>query len=191
MPKIILASGSPRRKQILENAGLIFEIHASNFDEKLKSHDFSKEIIEQFAFNKAKDVAEKFKNDIVISADTVVVYDNKIFMKPKNKEDAFGMLKTLSGKTHFVQTSICMLYGDEKHIKSVKTYVTFNDLSDELINYYIENYKPFDKAGAYGIQELPEGFIKSVYGDYENVIGISSTIVKEMLRMLTFHEFKN
>lgn len=191
MTKIILASASPRRKQILENAGLIFEVHASSFDEKLKSHDFSKEIIEQFAYNKAKDVAEKFPEDIVISADTVVVFDDKIFMKPKDKEDAFGMLKSLSGKTHFVQTSICMLCKDKKLIKSIKTNVTFNDLSDELINYYIENYKPFDKAGAYGIQELPEGFVKSIDGDFENVMGISSYHVKEMLRTIKEHEFKN
>lgn len=191
MPKIILASTSPRRKQILKNAGIDFEIHASSFDEKLKSQDFSEEIAENFALNKAKDISEKFPDDIVISADTVVVFDNKIFMKPKDKKDAFCMLKTLSGKTHFVQTSICMLYAGKKLLKSVKTFVTFKELSDELINYYIEKFNPLDKAGAYGIQELPDGFVESVDGDFENVIGISSSVVKEMLRTIKNHEFKN
>ncbi|MBR1753294.1 septum formation protein Maf [bacterium] len=180
--KIILASASPRRRQILKEAGLVFEVHVSAFDEKLDDDTFSQQKIEKFALNKATDVAKNFPHDVVISADTVVVLDDKIFMKPKNRQDAFLMLKKLSGRTHFVLTSVCMLFENKKLIDSVKTYVTFKPLNDSLINCYIDNFNPLDKAGAYGIQELPDGFIERVDGDLENVIGISSAKVKEMLQ---------
>lgn len=182
MTNIILASGSPRRKEILEHAGINFSIQKSNFDEKIDDLEFSKEKIEEIAYQKGKEVAKRFPNDIIISADTVVVLDNKIFIKPKDKNDAFGMLKTLSGKTHFVLTSVCIIYKEKTLINSVITFVTFNDLSDGMINHYIETCKPFDKAGAYGIQELPEGFVNNIDGDIENVIGISSKVVKAMLQ---------
>lgn len=182
MTNIILASGSPRRKEILEHAGINFTIQKSNFDEKMENLDFSEEKIEQIACQKGKEVSKRFPNDIIISADTVVVLDNKIFTKPKTKDDAFGMLKTLSGKTHFVQTSVCIIYGEKNLITSTKTFVTFNILTDEMINNYIENFKPFDKAGSYGIQELPEGFVNNIDGDLENVIGIPSFVVKDMLQ---------
>lgn len=182
MTNIILASGSPRRKEILEHAGLKFTIEKSNFDEKLENFDFSKEKIEYIACQKGKEVAERFPDNIIISADTVVVFDNKIFTKPKDKQDAFNMLKILSGQTHFVQTSVCIIYNGKIFTESTKTFVTFNNLSDSMINSYIDNFKPFDKAGAYGIQELPDYFVKNIDGDIENVIGISSIIVKNMLQ---------
>ncbi len=177
--KIILASNSPRRKNILKNMGLIFDVCPSNFEEKLKTNKFEYKTIENLAFGKANDVKEKYlneKNVVIISADTVVVLDNEILGKPKDKKHAYNMLKSLSGKTHFVVTSICVLKSDSEkvNIQSTTTYVTFNLLSDEMINNYIEKFNPLDKAGAYGIQELPDGFVSSVDGDIENVIGLSS-----------------
>lgn len=182
MTNIILASASPRRKQILENAGIKFTTEPSNFDEKMENLNFSSQKIEDIACQKGLEVSKRFPDDIIISADTVVVFDNKIFTKPKNKEHAFGMLKTLSGKTHFVQTSVCIIYNEKTFVKSTKTFVTFNTLSDDMINDYIEKFKPLDKAGAYGIQELPDNFVNNIDGDLENVIGISSTVVKDMLQ---------
>ena len=181
MKQIILASASPRRKELLLRAGIDFKVVPSNYEEKLNSLIFSEEKIEDIAKNKALDVAARFPDDIIVSADTVVVLNNKIFTKPKNNEHAKSMLKELSGKTHFVQTSICVVFADKIIIKSTKTYVTFNILSDEDINNYIKAYKPFDKAGAYGIQELPENFIKNVDGDIENVIGIPTKVLGLML----------
>lgn len=175
MKRLILASGSPRRKKILQNLGLDFEIIKSPYEEVLDNHDFSYEKIENLAYNKAFEVAKTINNvAIVIGADTVVVLDNKILGKPENKEEAYKMLKSLSNREHFVVTSICAIETPNmrKKIHSTTSYVTFNDLTDEMINKYIEEYSPLDKAGSYGIQELPQGFIKSTGGSFENIIGL-------------------
>ena len=187
MSEIILASNSPRRKEILKNAGINFKVIPSNFDEKFTDLNFSKEKIEKIAFMKGNNVAQRYPKDIIISVDTVVVYNNTIFTKPKNKEHAFDMLKTLSGQTHFVQTSTCIIKNNTPIIKSLVTYVTFNNIEDSEVKNYIEAFKPFDKAGAYGIQELPKNFIYKIDGDIENVIGISSDIVKELLRVVNIN----
>ena len=184
MTNIILASASPRRKKILEDAGLSFDIIPSQYDEKLENNIFSKEKIENIAFQKANEVAQKHPHAIIISADTVVVFNNKLFTKPKDKNEAFAMLETLSGETHFVQTSVCVIKDGIPHIISTITNVTFNNLTKDMINKYIDEFKPFDKAGAYGIQELPDGFIKNIDGDLENVIGISSSVVINILNTI-------
>ncbi len=113
----------------------------------------------------------------------MVVLDSKIYGKPKDEADALKMLKDLSGKTHFVVTAVTVLDSDTKKAITdvVKTYVTFQNLSDELISEYVKNRKPLDKAGAYGIQEMGSEFIKNVDGDLENVIGFPTRKVKEML----------
>ncbi len=184
MKKIILASSSPRRREILKNAGLKFEIHPSSYDEVLDNNIFTPEKIENLAYNKAKSVAEEIKeNAVIIGADTVVVFNNKILTKPHDRDDAFNMLKNLSGVEHHVVTGICVIdkYENKINIDHVITTVRFEKLSDELINYYIDTFKPFDKAGAYGIQELPDGFVHSVNGSLENVIGLCSKKTLEML----------
>ena len=178
----ILASGSPRRKDILEKAGFKFDIIKSNYDEKMDNLDFSVSKIELNAQKKAQDVATRYPNDAILSADTVVVLDNHIFGKPKSRDDAYEMLKNLSGKTHFVLTAICLISNDKIYTTHTKTDVTFNQLSDKMIYDYIDNFKPYDKAGAYGIQELPPNYVKSTNGDIETVIGLSLTAVKELLR---------
>lgn len=189
MRKIILASSSPRRRKILENMGLEFEVIPSGYEEIIEDNCFSYEKIEELAYYKAKNIADKLHSQsdinysLIIGADTVVVLDDKIMGKPKSKKDAFAMLKTLSGKRHFVVTSICVIEGQTKEKKqlSITSYVEFEELSDDLIRDYIEKFKPFDKAGAYGIQELPKGFVKSIEGSFENIIGLCPLAVNHLL----------
>jgi len=182
--KIILASSSPRRADILRKAKIEVEIMPSPYIEDHTTTAFSYELIENLAFNKAKALLPFLNTpSIIIGADTVVVLDNEILGKPHNADNAFAMLKKLSGKTHFVVTSIAVLNSNtgKYRVKSTTSYVTFENLTDEQIDFYINNYKPFDKAGSYGIQEMPEGYIKSFEGDLENIIGISSKVLKELL----------
>ena len=186
MGKIILGSSSPRRADILRKLKLDFEIIPSSYVEPHDKTDFSYEFVESLAYNKAIDVAKGIKeNAQVIGADTIVVIDNKILGKPADKVQAYEMLKMLSGRTHFVVTSVAVVESPslEFRVKSVTTYVTFEDLTSEQIKYYIENFKPFVKAGSYGIQELPEGYVKSVDGQLDNVIGLPS---ETLLELLTF-----
>lgn len=184
MGKIILGSSSPRRADILKKLKLDFEIIPSSYVEPHDMTDFSYAFVESLAYNKALDVAKKLKEKaVVIGADTIVVLNNKILGKPKNKQDAYDTLKALSGKTHFVVTAVAVVSSPElkTKVKSETTYVTFENLTNEQIKYYIENYKPLDKAGSYGIQELPSGYVKSVDGDIDNVIGLPSKLVIEIL----------
>lgn len=165
--------------------GLEFEIVPSDYDEFLDSPDFTYEKIEKLAYHKAKAVINNLKShSIVLSADTVVVLDKEILGKPQDEADAINMLRRLSGKKHSVVTSICVIDSMtlENKILSETSYVEFNILEDKLIRYYVEKYKPFDKAGSYGIQELPEGFINAVEGSFENIIGLCPLAVSKILK---------
>ena len=185
MGKIILGSSSPRRADILKKLKLDFEIIPSSYVEPHNKTDFSYNFVEQSAYNKALYVAKNLNGEehLIIGADTIVVIDNKILEKPKNYEDATKMLQKLSGKTHFVVTSVAVINSRnfKFYIKSTTTNVTFENLSESQIKNYIEIYKPFDKAGAYGIQELPEGFVKAVDGPVDYVIGLPSETLLELL----------
>ena len=190
---IILASQSPRRHSLIKKIVSNFDVVAPEFDEKLDSENYTDDAIKSLSLQKALSVLNThkktgagiclFKNCFIVSADTMVVLDNKIYGKPKNEEQAVEMLKELSGKTHFVVTAVTVLDSDTKRALSevVKTYVTFQNLSNELINSYVKLRKPLDKAGAYGIQEMGSEFIKKVDGDLENVIGFPTKKVKAML----------
>ena len=187
MTKIILASNSPRRKKILTDLGLEFEVVPSNYEEKLETDIFSYDLIEDLATQKACDVVRRVGNDeIVLGADTVVVLHNKILGKPKDKEDACRMLKELSAQTHMVVTSLCGINTKTNRaaLLSTTSYVRFKELSDELINYYIEEFKPLDKAGSYGIQELPDGILDKYEGSFENIVGLDSNAVVSVLNQL-------
>lgn len=189
MVKLILASNSPRRKKIMENLGLDFEIIPSNYDEKLETDVFSYDLIEDLATQKALDVVKRVDNDkIVIGADTVVVLHNKILGKPHTKDLAFKMLRDLSGETHSVVTSICGINTKTSRAALVSTtsYVRFNELTDEMINYYIDTFSPMDKAGSYGIQELPPNYINKFEGSFENIVGLDSESVMKVLSQLGF-----
>ena len=182
--KIILASSSPRRADILKKHNIEFEIIPSPYVEDHSRTDFSYDFIENLAYNKAKAVVPLVKEpSLIIGADTIVVLDGKILGKPNGYDGAFEMLKSLSGKTHHVVTAIAVINSATKEckIKSTTSEVIFEKLTDEQIKYYIDNFKPFDKAGSYGIQEMPSGYIKNFTGDLENIIGISSKTLLTMI----------
>ena len=189
MTKIILASNSPRRKKILTDLGLEFEVIPSNYEEKLETEVFSYDLIEDLATQKACDVVRRVgKNEIVFGADTVVVLHNKILGKPKDKDDAFKMLKELSGQTHMVVTSLCGINTrtNRAALLSTTSYVRFKELSDELIQYYIDEFNPLDKAGSYGIQELPDGILDKYEGSFDNIVGLAPEAVTAVLEQLGY-----
>lgn len=189
MTKIILASNSPRRKKILTDLGLEFEVIPSNYEEKLETDVFSYDLIEDLATQKACDVVNRVgKDEIVLGADTVVVLHNKILGKPRGKVEAFNMLRELSGNTHMVVTSLCGINTKTNRaaLLSTTSYVRFKELSNELINYYIETFTPLDKAGSYGIQELPDGILDKYEGSFENIVGLAPEAVTAVLEQLNY-----
>ncbi|MDI9338119.1 MAG: Maf family protein [Alphaproteobacteria bacterium] len=171
---IILASGSPRRQELLKNLGLAFKIVNPNIDEIIPKSTPIPKIPLAIALQKAKAVLPQFTpNDIIIAADTIVNYKNEIIGKPKNKQDAELILQKLSGKTHQVYTGVVILYQNKIKKISCVTKVNFNTLSVNEINFYIKKYKPFDKAGAYAIQEwIGLIGINKIEGDFYNVMGL-------------------
>lgn len=178
---LVLASNSPRRKEILTNAGYKFSVTVSNFCEK--DSDLSPEQVAlNNAIGKAKEVFSRINNQnaVVLGADTIVVLENKILGKPKTKEQAFEMLSCLSGKTHSVITGFCVWSKDKQVSKAVYSNVTFNQLSSDKINEYILTGSPFDKAGGYGIQDN-FGLIKEYSGSLSNIIGLPIEEVSNVL----------
>lgn len=187
MGKIILASSSPRRADILKQHNITFEVLPSPYEEDHSVTDFSYAFVENLAYNKAKAVVKLVKEpSVIVGADTVVVLDSKILGKPKNYTEAFEMLKKLSDRKHEVVTSIAVINTETKEEKicSVTSTVEFENLTDEQIDFYIRNYKPYDKAGSYGIQEMPCGYIKGYKGSLENIIGLCSDVLKDVLNKL-------
>lgn len=183
---IILASKSPRRREILKRLVDDFEIIESNFDEtSIIFNGSPEEYVKELSINKAKAVAKVTEKDsIIIAADTVVVFDNKILEKPKDKEEAFCMLSMLSGNTHNVYSGVSILNTEGKILESesVSTEVTFSKLNVEQINKYIDSGEPFDKAGAYGIQGLGGVFVEEIRGCYYNVVGLPMNKLYKMLQ---------
>lgn len=170
---LILASGSPRRKSFLQDLGLKFEIRIKEVIETYPIHLKGKEISEYLSKLKAAPFLEELKeDDILITADTIVWLEGKALGKPNNNQEANEMLRSLSNKSHEVISSIALTTIHKQVIISEKTTVRFKELTDQEIHYYIENFKPFDKAGAYGIQEWL-GFIgiERIEGSYFNVVG--------------------
>jgi len=176
MRRIVLASKSPRRKELLENIGLKFSIAVCDTDESVVPKDMEPGLyVRELSLIKANAAVRLCgKNTFIIGADTIVTYDGKILGKPKNREDAFNTLKTLSGKVHCVYTGISVIDTNDMHSVSEyeKTEVSFRELSDREINYYIDNFNVLDKAGSYGIQEYASTFVDCVRGDYFNIVGL-------------------
>ena len=170
---IILASGSPRRKQLLEQINLEFEVIPSQIYEDFSLNLSPTDFVEYYAQEKAKDVANSYPDKWVIGADTIVVFESHILGKPKNEKDSFQMLKRLSGNTHQVITGVSIqnIKQDISDSFHERTNVTFNTLSDNIINYYIETYEPFDKAGSYGIQDWFSVCVNRIDGCFYNVMG--------------------
>lgn len=181
--KLILASGSPRRQQFFKDLDLDFEIRIKEIEEIYPPELKAEEITNYLAELKAKAFEGELKeNEILITSDTIVWFNDKALGKPKDTQDAFVILKSLSNATHEVITSVCFKTNAKTSVLYELTKVTFNELSDEAIWYYIDNYKPFDKAGAYGIQEWI-GFVgvAKIEGSYANVMGMPTDKVYEYL----------
>jgi septum formation protein len=181
--KIILASGSPRRQQFFKDLDLDFEIRLKEIEEIYPDTLKAEEITNFLAELKANAFEEELnENEILVTSDTIVWHKNNALGKPKDHEDAFQILKSLSDDTHEVITSVCFKTVEKTTTFHEVTKVTFNALSDESIHYYLKNYKPFDKAGAYGIQEWI-GFIgvSKIEGSYANVMGMPTDKVYEYL----------
>lgn len=184
--KLILASGSPRRQQFFKDLDLDFEIRLKEIEEIFPLELKAEEITNYLAELKASAFeGELNDNEILITSDTIVWHNNKALGKPKDEQDAFEILKSLSNATHEVITSVCFKTNTNVEVIYEVTQVTFSELSDEAILYYIENYKPFDKAGAYGIQEWI-GFVgvSKIEGSYANVMGMPTDKVYEYLSKL-------
>lgn len=216
--KIILASNSPRRKEILKKAGIIFDVYVSKGEEyNIVGKKYTKELVNECAKRKAENaykeieiiVNERKENErkenqgetgeineykkreakgqsnmediLIVACDTVVVNNNIIIGKPKNKEEAYDILKSLSGKRHIVSSSICIKTDVESFVDNEETKIWFRELSDDDINNYIEKHHPLDKAGSYGIQDEGFDFVIKVEGNIDNVIGFPMQLFKKLI----------
>lgn len=181
---IILASKSPRRREILENTKVRFSIKESQIDEVIKANESPKETVMRLAYEKALDVANNNKESLVIGADTIVVINEKILGKPKNEKEAYEMIKLLSGKTHYVITGFALinLSLNKKVIDCEVSQVTFKELSEECIKDYINTKESLDKAGAYGIQGYGGLLVKNIQGDYFNIVGLPISKISDCLK---------
>jgi len=189
MHKIILASQSPRRRELLAQVGIVYEVIPSKVEEKITKSDPVEVVIElsqQKAFDVGGDTDCGIEDgSVVIGADTIVVQDGNILGKPKDRDDAIQMLESLQGKTHSVYTGVTLYYKDVQEPVSVsfakETKVTFYKMSRDEIEAYVNTKEPMDKAGAYGIQGLSAVFIEKIDGDYNNVVGLPvAAIYQEM-----------
>ena len=188
MPDIILASSSPRRQIILKQTGLPFKVVTPDVDESTVNAARPSTLVKKLALLKAQAVKPKFPDDTIISADTVVCHNRKILGKPKDLPHARQMLKSLSGGTHCVHTGVCVYINGKRFLYSVKSKVTFEDISDEFIEHYISKYPVLDKAGAYGVQQGAFYFIRQIKGEIGNVVGLPTKRIK---RILKSHKQKN
>lgn len=194
--KLILASKSPRRRYLLKQAGLMFSVIPSSIDESGFSFSAPDHYVKVLAESKASDISEKYPENWVLGADTIVMIDNKMLGKPRTQQQAREMLRQLSGKPHYVYTGYCICCKSKGEVfsDSVKTEVFFKNLSDHEIEWYIHTDEPFDKAGAYAIQGLGTFLVKSINGSYTNVVGLPVCEVIEFLiqkRIIGFRSDEN
>jgi len=182
---IILGSASPRRKELLSDINLKFSIQTSNEEETFSCSLIEEEIAEFLAKQKSKFLTEKLQqNDLLITADTIVSFNNELLNKPKNKKEAFETLSKLSKNTHKVITGVCLKSKNKEIIFSVTTMVTFKELSENEIYHYINKYNPYDKAGAYGIQDwIGKIGINNINGSYTNVVGLPISELYQHLKL--------
>ena len=173
-PLLILASKSPRRRDLLSQAGISFSVIPSSFDESSISLSSPETYVRVLAESKAKDISKRYPHNWIIGADTIVLKGSTILGKPGSTKEARIMLKNLSGITHQVLTGYCICCKGKKRFfsETIKTEVLFKKLTDEEIEWYIQTREPFDKAGAYAIQGLGTFLVKSINGSYTNVVGL-------------------
>lgn len=185
MKPIILASSSPRRKKLLEEAGFTFTVDPSNFDESKVTTRNPHEMVKQLSLEKARKVAKRHPNSIIIGADTTVFCDGQILEKPKDIEDVKRMLQLLSNKIHSVITGITVITTEmnQEIVESYESHVTFKKLDEKDIDVYIATGEPFDKAGGYAVQEgLSKKFVKELDGDYTNTVGLPIESLRKILK---------
>lgn len=184
--KLLLASNSPRRKELLSQLGYQFEIVKIDVDESYPANLLPHEIAEYISSKKAQ-AFEVNPDEILLTSDTIVALGKKILLKPKSENEAYEMIKSLSGKNHQVFTAFTVKTSKFQATKTSKTDVEFSNISDKEIDFYIKNYKPFDKAGSYGIQEwLGMAKIKNISGSFYSVMGFPVDLVYEELKKLNF-----
>jgi septum formation protein len=183
MQNLILASSSPRRKELLETLHLTFAISSSEVDESFDPDLTPKEVVMELANRKAQAVFKENQNAFVLGSDTIVVLDNQILGKPADEAEAFGMLKSLSGKQHEVFTGVAIVSPIGTTTFYERTEVWFWELTDDMIRAYVKSGEPLDKAGAYGIQQLGSMLVKKINGDYFAVVGLPVSRTLRELKM--------
>jgi septum formation protein len=185
--KIVLFSKSPRRQELLKLMGLDFRVVTKDVDESFPAELVPEQVAEYIAINKAKAFDDELSDETLVAADTVVAVGPEILGKPIDASDAYRMLKMLSGKTHQVYTGVAILHQHKIISFTDKTDVEIKELTDEEINFYIKNYQPYDKAGAYGIQEwFGLVAVKAIHGSYTNVMGLPTEKLYAKLRTSEF-----
>ncbi|WP_422359248.1 Maf family protein [Reichenbachiella sp.] len=183
MKKLIVASNSARRQQLMKDAGFEFEVHVLDVDETLGGDVSNESAAEYLAEKKNKAYRAIFRDEVILTSDTVVISNDEILGKPLDDKDAFRMIASMSGKSHEVISGVCISSPDHKMSFSDVTKVQFEDLSPAEIEHYIKNYQPFDKAGSYGIQEWMGMIgIQSIQGSFYNVMGLPINRVYQVLR---------
>ncbi|NJD04775.1 MAG: septum formation inhibitor Maf [Ruminiclostridium sp.] len=193
MEPIILASASPRRKELLSQARIPFIIRPSDFNETLEMTGSPAEIAEALAYFKALDVAKKTDRGMVLGADTIVVLDDMIFGKPADDDEAYFMLSRLNGHEHSVITGVALIDSEKGTVKKSHelTKVRFAELSQEEIRYYISTGEPEGKAGAYAVQGIGAMLVESIDGCYSNVVGLPLLKLRRMLEDFNIHVMSN
>jgi septum formation protein len=185
MKRLILASGSPRRKELLERIGLEFEVIPSGAEEVITKQNPS-EVVEELSLQKASDIAAQIPEGIILGADTVVCQDGQIMGKPKDRRDAGEMLQKLQGRSHQVFTGVTVLVKTSEelcqHTFSCETKVHVYPMTDQEIEKYLDTGEPMDKAGAYGIQGRFSAWVESIEGDYNNVVGLPVSALWQVLK---------
>jgi septum formation protein len=188
---LVLASASPRRQELLRNAGISFVVQPADVDETPLEGELARDCAERLAREKAIAVSRERPSDLVLGADTIVVVDEAILGKPADAEDAARMLRLLSGRAHQVITGVCVVgaiasgqspVGSNFEVASETTLVTMNELSNDEIRAYVASGEPMDKAGAYAIQGMASRWIPRIEGDYSNVVGLPVALVYRLLR---------
>jgi septum formation protein len=178
---LVLASASPRRQELLRNAGIAFEVQPAHIPEDPQPGESAKACAERLAREKAQAVARLRPQDVVLGADTVVVVDGELLGKPSDAADAERMLRMISGREHYVSTGVCLVAGGRWSVASETTSVTMIEISEKEITDYVASGEPMDKAGAYAIQGIASRWIPRIEGDYSNVVGLPVALVWRLI----------
>lgn len=181
MPFLLLASASPRRRELLHQLGIKFDVIPSRYEERMDLALSPVQLVEQHSLGKALDVQKNYPSELVLGADTVVVLDGAVLGKPTDTEDAVQMLQQLQGRWHVVHTGIALVEGEYRSVRHRSTRVRLRPLTPEQVRAYVDGGEPLDKAGSYAIQGLGAGLVEAIDGCYTNVVGLSLPLLVDML----------